>query len=247
MSRRISFIPLLLICALALAACGSSASSSSGTASQAASASSGTGTAQSSASSTSSAAKSGCASGVSTDAAGQPTVGFEGVPLQIAPPLGSPCTTRPGTPINGVSCLGMEQLAYHIHAHLAVFDDGRLYALPAGVGIVGSTAEQTQYGPIALGGHCYYFLHTHTNDGIIHIESPSKRIYTLGDFFDVWQQPLSANHVASLHGAITAYVNGKLWKKSPVDIPLLPHTDIQLEIGDPAPPIVQVDWAKTQL
>ncbi len=46
---------------------------------------------------------------------------------------------------------------------------------------------------------------------------------------------------------MTAFVNGKPWKKSPRDIPLLPHEDIQLEIGEPAPPIVNIDWSKTQL
>ena len=29
-------------------------------------------------------------------------------------------------------------------------------------------------------------LHTHTNDGIIHVESNVKRDYTLGEFFDIW-------------------------------------------------------------
>jgi hypothetical protein len=30
-------------------------------------------------------------------------------------------------------------------------------------------------------------------------------------------------------------------------IPLLPHADIQLEIGEPIPPIVTVNWKKTGL
>jgi hypothetical protein len=141
----------------------------------------------------------------------------------------------------------VEQLAYHIHAHLAVFDHGQLYALPPGVGIPGSQAVQTQYGPVAAGGHCYYWLHTHTSDGVIHIESPTKKIYSLGNFFDEWHQPLNSRQVASLHGAITAYVNGKPWNKSPRDIPLLPHEDIQLEIGEPSPPIQTVNWSATQL
>jgi hypothetical protein len=53
--------------------------------------------------------------------------------------------------------------------------------------------------------------------------------------------------VGTLSGTITAFVNGKPWKKSPRDIQLLPHADIQLEIGEPAPPIVTIDWSKTQL
>ncbi len=82
---------------------------------------------------------------------------------------------------------------------------------------------------------------------MIHIESPTKAIYTLGNFFDEWRQPLSSTRVGSLHGAVTAFVNGKQWKKSLRDIPLLPHEDIQLELGEPAPPLVTVDWSQTQL
>jgi hypothetical protein len=223
-------------CAAVLAACGGSSATSSTaaagtqTASATSSAAAGTGTA---------------GTGTATASSG-PQIGFEAVPLEQGPPLAPASTTGLGK-VDGISCAPIEQLAYHIHAHLAVFRDGRLYQLPAGVGIPGSQAEQTQYGPIAVGGKCYYWLHTHTTDGVIHIESPTKTIYTLGDFFDEWHQPLTGSRVASLAGAITAFVNGKLWKKSPRDIPLLPHEDIQLEIGPPAPPIVTIDWAKTQL
>jgi hypothetical protein len=128
-----------------------------------------------------------------------------------------------------------------------VFKSGQPYVLPAGVGIPGSKAVDTNQGPIASGGSCIYWLHTHTTDGVIHIESPSKALYTLGNFFDIWQQALSGTQVGTLHGPITAFVNGKPWKQSPRDIKLLPHEDIQLEIGQPAPPIVTTDWSKTQL
>jgi hypothetical protein len=33
---------------------------------------------------------------------------------------------------------------------------------------------------------CIYWLHTHDGTGIIHIESPIKRDFTLGQFFDIW-------------------------------------------------------------
>jgi hypothetical protein len=223
-----------LLCALALAACGSSNSSSS----------SGTGT--SAASGTSSAAGTGTSGATGTSSASQPAIGFEGVPLQTGPALAPASTTGTGK-VDGISCGASEQLVYHIHAHLAVFKNGQPYTLPAGVGIPGSQAEPSPQGPIASGGSCIYWLHTHTTDGVIHIESPSKAIYTLGNFFDEWHQPLSETQVAGLSGKVTAFVNGKPWKKSPRDIPLLPHADIQLEIGEPSPPIVSIDWSQTQL
>jgi hypothetical protein len=227
-----------LICALALAACGSSnSSSSSGTAPAS------TGTSSAAGTGTSSAAGTGTSG---TASASQPTTGFEGVPLQTGPALAPASTTGTGK-VDGITCGPTEQLVYHIHVHLAVFRDGQPYTLPAGVGIPGSHAVDTQQGPIASGGTCIYWLHTHTTDGVIHIESPSKAIYTLGNFFDEWHQPLSGSQVGTLSGKISAFINGKPWKKSPRDIQLLPHADIQLEIGEPAPPIVTIDWSKTQL
>ena len=66
---------------------------------------------------------------------------------------------------------------------------------------------------------------------MIHIESPTKRIYTLGNFFDEWHQPLSPTQVASVKGKVTAFLNGKPWTKDPRAIPLLPHASIQLDVG----------------
>jgi hypothetical protein len=168
------------------------------------------------------------------------------VPLQTGPPL-APASTTGTEKVDGITCGPTEQLVYHIHAHLAVFKNGQGYTLPAGVGIPGSQAVDTNQGPIASGGTCIYWLHTHTTDGVIHIESPAKAIYTLGNFFDEWHQPLSKTKVGTLSGPITAFVNGKPWKKDPRDIPLLPHEDIQLQIGEPAPPMVNIDWSQTQL
>ena len=74
----------------------------------------------------------------------------------------------------------------------------------------------------------------HTSDGVIHIESPTQRIYTLGHFFDEWHQPLTANQVGDLHGKVTAFFNGKPWTKNVRAIPLLPHAVIQFDIGEPA-------------
>jgi hypothetical protein len=174
-------------------------------------------------------------------------MGFENVPLECGPEI-APASTTGTAPVDGIHCAPIEQLAYHIHAHLAVYLDGKLQALPGGIGIPGSQVEQTQYGPVALGPiKCYYWLHTHAPDGIIHIESPTKRIYTLGEFFDEWHQPLSATRVGHVKGKITAFVNGKVWTKSVRDIPLLPHLTIQFNIGQPAVPFQTVDWSRTEL
>lgn len=217
------------LAALALSACGSSSSSSSAhTSSTPAATSSST-----------------AATGAGTSS-GATELSYEGIPLETGPEVAPASTTQTGT-VDGIRCGATEQLAYHIHAHLAVFVNGRVYSLPPGIGIPGSSASQTSQGPVAAGGQCIYWLHTHTSDGVIHIESPTQRVYTLGNFFDEWHQPLTANQVGAVHGKITAFINGRLWKKSLRDIPLLPHALIQLNLGEPAAPELTVNWSSTGL
>jgi hypothetical protein len=173
--------------------------------------------------------------------AGQP--GPERVPLESGAPLASASSTRQGTTVNGVQCAPIEQLAYHIHAHLQVYVDGSPRALPGAIGLVGPVAQQTAQGPFYGAQGCYYWLHTHTNDGIIHIESPTKRIYTLGTFFDEWNQPLSATQVAAATGPVVAYVNGKRFSGDPRSIPLDAHAVIQLDVGSPPVMAQPFSWA----
>lgn len=175
------------------------------------------------------------------------TMGPEGMPIEQGPSLAPASSTTPGTPVDGVQCLPSEQVAYHIHAHLQVYVNGQSRQIPGGIGIIQPAAQQTQAGPFYGASHCYYWLHTHTADGIIHIESPTQRIYTLGQFFAEWRQPLSATSVASAHGTVTAFVNGKPWKKSPQSIPLVSHEEIQLDVGKPVVRFQAVSFAHSQL
>jgi hypothetical protein len=106
--------------------------------------------------------------------------------------------------------------------------------VPFGIGIAPPLEiEQTRAGLYAAGGQCFSYLHTHAADGIIHIESPIQRVYTLGEFFDVWNQPLARNRVGSAAGPVTAFVNGRRYSGDPRAIPLLAHAQIQLDVGRP--------------
>jgi hypothetical protein len=125
---------------------------------------------------------------------------------------------------------------YHIHAHLTVFVNGTQMQIPAGIGVPNAVNSQTKGDAFVAASVCYYWLHTHAADGIIHIESPTTRIYTLGNFFDEWGQPLTANTVGPANGLVTAYVNGKEFSGDPGTIPLTPHAVIQLDIGAPIVP-----------
>ncbi len=163
----------------------------------------------------------------------QGAAGAEGVPVPSAPALAGTAGTTAGQAIDGISCQTTEQTLFHIHAHLTIFVNGQQRQVPAGIGIPGAQAANTPNGPFVDQGTCFYWLHTHAADGIIHIESPVQRTYTLGDFFDEWGQPFSATRVGSAAGHVTAIYNGKVYQGSPRDIPLTAHAQIQLEVGTP--------------
>jgi hypothetical protein len=178
-------------------------------------------------------------------AAGQP--GPERIPLEAGPVLAPASSTAPGITVDGIQCAPIEQLAYHIHVHLQVYVQGHPRALPGAIGLLGPMAQQTPVGPFYGADRCYYWLHTHTSDGVIHIESPTPRTYTLGNFFDEWGQPLGPNQVASAHGKVTAFVNGRLWTKPPNEISLVRHAVIQLDVGSPVTAFQPMSWAGTVL
>jgi len=160
-------------------------------------------------------------------------IGPEGVPIPAVPILAAPAATTSGRPIDGIACLGSEQTVFHIHAHLTLFLGGAARQIPGGIGIVAPQIQSNRAGPFVAGGRCFYWLHTHAADGLIHIESPVQRTFTLGSFFDVWGQPLGPSRVGPASGKVTAMVNGKLYPGDPRNIPLDAFTQIQLEVGSP--------------
>jgi hypothetical protein len=159
------------------------------------------------------------------------TTGPEGVPVPAGPMLAPPKTT--GQPIDGIECSVGEQVAVHHHAHLTVFVNGVAQKVPAGVGIAEPQAQDTARGPFIGSGSCFYWLHTHAADGIIHIESPAVTSYSLGQLFDIWGEALGPDQVGPATGAVTVFYNGQHWTGRPRDIPLNAHAQIQLDVGSP--------------
>jgi hypothetical protein len=147
--------------------------------------------------------------------------------------LASPAASVTGQKVDGIGCQTMEQTLFHIHAHLTVFVNGTARQEPAAIGIPGAQAQTTAAGSFVEQGTCFYWLHTHAADGIIHIESPVQRTYTLGNLFDEWGQPLSASRVGPASGHVVALYNGQVFTGDPRDIPLTAHAQIQLEVGTP--------------
>ena len=126
--------------------------------------------------------------------------GSEGVPVPGAASLAGTAATTTGQAIDGISCQTSEQTLFHIHAHLTIYVNGSARQIPAAIGIPGAFAQNTPQGPFIGSGNCFYWLHTHAPDGIIHIESPIQRTYTLGEFFDEWGQPLGPDQAGRPRG-----------------------------------------------
>jgi len=149
---------------------------------------------------------------------------------------GGPNPSATGQTINDIKCETQEQVLFHIHAHLAIYANGQPRTVPAGIGIADPVTENTTEGPYVASGSCFYWLHSHATDGVTHIESPVQRTFTLGDWFDIWGQPLSATQVAGDKGTVTAYVNGQRFTGDPRTIPLQAHAVIQLNVGQDVAP-----------
>jgi hypothetical protein len=141
-----------------------------------------------------------------------------------------------GETVAGISCDAQEGQRIHIHQHLVIFDHGKEVAIPRNVGQ-----------PSAK--RCIYWLHTHTPDGIIHIEAPADRAFVLGDFFSVWGQPLSKTAAATAtvgkNESMKVWVDGKPYTGNPRNIALNAHTDVVIEIGPPfVPPPKYTTWGQ---
>jgi hypothetical protein len=175
----------------------------------------------------------------------QGPVGPEAISIPNAPVLTTTVTDAGGSPVDGVSCDTSEQVVYHIHVHLTVFAHGAQQQIPFGIGIPDPQQQATAQGPFVVSGSCFYWLHTHAADGIIHVESPTHRTYTLGQFFDIWGQPLSTTRVGPATGTVVAFYNGKQYLSDPRDIPLTPHANVQLDVGSPlVGPVTVSTWGQ---
>jgi hypothetical protein len=124
----------------------------------------------------------------------------------------------------GVHALSNEGQVLHIHQHLDIFVNGKHVTVPALIGIYDS-----QY---------ITELHTHDTSGVMHVESPVKRNFTLGQFFGVWGVRLDSNCIGGYCKPKTpwrVYVNGLNQPGNPAELVLKKHQEIAMVIGDKRP------------
>ncbi|MFL6310008.1 MAG: hypothetical protein ACJ70T_08430, partial [Nitrososphaera sp.] len=109
-------------------------------------------------------------------------------------------TTNENLEIDGVECVRAEQFAFHIHTKFNITFDNKSYPVPAGIGIIPD--------------NCIYWLHTHDNSGIVHIESPINKTFTLGQFLQIWNRFNSSDTVIqnitnnNINGTVVVNING---------------------------------------
>ncbi len=139
-----------------------------------------------------------------------------------APPWAAPADASARVAAAGLPMLGAEGQVLHIHAHLDILADGKPVVVSALIGIDESAASISP-------------LHTHDTSGVIHIESPVKATFTLGQFMTEWNVQLSAQQIGGLKAGggkeLRAYVNGKQTKGDPAAIVLHAHDEIALVYG----------------
>jgi hypothetical protein len=127
--------------------------------------------------------------------------------------------------IDGITCDKAEHFVSHIHTHLDISTNGKGFVVPSNIGIIP--------------GNCIYWLHTHDDTGIIHIESPDDRTFTLGQFFQIWGETFSNNQIFNNlvddNNTLSVYVNGKKVdsKTDYRKIPLNEHDEIAIIYDKP--------------
>ncbi|MFE1788735.1 hypothetical protein ACFW7J_10130 [Streptomyces sp. NPDC059525] len=136
-----------------------------------------------------------------------------------SPPWGTPDDPSARVAAAGLPMLGEEGNVEHIHAHLDVIVNGKPVAVPPNIGVDQRTQQISP-------------LHTHAADGVIHVESPVKATFSLGQFMTEWDVALTAQTIGALKAGngnvLHAYVNGKERPGDPSGIELRAHDEIAI-------------------
>jgi hypothetical protein len=139
-----------------------------------------------------------------------------------SPPWPVPADASGAVRAAGLPMLSSEGAVEHIHVHLDVIVGGQPVTVPAAVGI---DQPAQKISP----------LHTHDTTGVVHIESPVKASFSLGQFFTEWQVSVGVDHLGGLKPAggnqLHAYVNGTPYDGDPAAIIFHAHDEIALVYG----------------
>lgn len=143
--------------------------------------------------------------------------------IQKAPPWGPNNASLPSRLASlGLDQLGAEGQVIHVHQYLYLYVNGKRVTVPPQIGIY-ANEWLTQ-------------LHTHIGEpNIIHVESPTKRDYSLGEFFGVWGVKLTKDCVGRYCGVgkLHWWLDGKPQTGDPGSLVLKNHEVITIAYGKP--------------
>lgn len=141
---------------------------------------------------------------------------------ESTPPWAAPADPSTRAKAAGLTMLSSEGTVEHIHSHLSVTVDGKKVTVPALLGIDEANASISP-------------LHTHDESGIVHVESPVKTTFTLGQVFTEWNVALDTDRIGSYSAAsgdaMTTFVDGKQFAGDPASITLADHEDIDIVVS----------------
>jgi hypothetical protein len=126
-----------------------------------------------------------------------------------------------GKPVDGVNCLISAK--YHKHSLISIYKDGVRLGFPTGIGRV------------YAGCYHAYEMHVHDVTGLVHMEADVAKSFKLGQWFSLWQQPLSRDNAAGLVGPVRFYIIEKgiitRYDGNPYDIVMAPYREVLIVTG----------------
>ena len=136
---------------------------------------------------------------------------------QSSPPWPAPADPKDLVAAAGLD-LGPMGMAEHYHPELAIEIDGEAVQVPTNIGIDPMTGAMSA-------------LHTHTADGVIHVEADrAGEQFTLGQLFTQWDVRLTRSQLGGVGGTLTVTVNGSPYNGDPAGLLLEPEQQVVLSL-----------------
>lgn len=115
--------------------------------------------------------------------------------------------------IDDIRCDKAPSYDFNINAHLDIFVEGKPQEIPSGIGIINNT--------------CKYWIYTQDTTGIIHVDAPEEKQFTISQFFDIWK----ATTIHPPVGNPTIYINGQKTSSDLNSTAIKSHDEIVIIYG----------------
>ncbi len=162
-----------------------------------------------------------CSKSADTTSSNDPDVSTPATAPNGTPTFGLPKDPSLAIKESGLPAMPTEGTGVHYHAHLDVSVDGHAVTVPA---LIGIDEKSQRISP----------LHTHTDDGIVHIEAEKADTFTVGQLFTEWGVKLDkfclATYCSDDKNQLLGFLNGQL-VGDPASVPFASHDEIVIWYG----------------